>query len=153
MAKEIRIPIEEAEDCINDVLKMEREGLDPAMEVKMIAAYQGHGEPVGVKLDEEAPPNADEKPDVEQSPDADAEVRPVADEKPNAESSFDANVKARPDVDVKPRHSTDRSSQENCEQDGVTVERQDISDLVRSHFGSSHFLFERARCFPVHELS
>ena len=24
--------------------------------------------------------------------------------------------------------------------------------MIRSHVASSHFLFERARCFPVHEL-
>ena len=34
MAREVRFPIEEAEDCISDLLEMEREGLDPATEVK-----------------------------------------------------------------------------------------------------------------------
>ena len=40
MAKELRIPIEEAEDCINDLLEMERKELDPAIEAKVIAAYR-----------------------------------------------------------------------------------------------------------------
>ena len=40
MAKELRIPLDEAEDCINDLLEMEREELDPFREAKVIAAYK-----------------------------------------------------------------------------------------------------------------
>ena len=39
-AQELRIPLEEAEDCINDLLEMETEELDPSREAKVIAAYQ-----------------------------------------------------------------------------------------------------------------
>ena len=38
MANELRMPIEEAEDCLNDLLEMEREELDPVREAKVIAA-------------------------------------------------------------------------------------------------------------------
>ena len=40
VAKELRIPLDEAEDCINDLLEMEREKLDPFREAKVFAAYQ-----------------------------------------------------------------------------------------------------------------
>ena len=40
MAQELRIPLEEAENCINDLLEMEREELDPFREAKVTAAYQ-----------------------------------------------------------------------------------------------------------------
>jgi len=54
-----------------------------------------------VKLDEEVPPHAEEKLDVESSPDADVEVRPHADEKLDAVLSPDDDVEVRPDADDK----------------------------------------------------
>ena len=38
MANELRMPIQEAEDCLNDLLEMEREELDPVREAKVTAA-------------------------------------------------------------------------------------------------------------------
>ena len=68
------------------------------------------------------------------------EVRPEANEKLDVEPTPDADAEARPNVDVKPRHSTDRSSQEHCEEDGVTVERQDNSDLAGEQGGLGEVL-------------
>ena len=44
MAKELRFPIEEAEDCINNLLEMEREGLDRS---KSDRCLPGHGNAAG----------------------------------------------------------------------------------------------------------
>ena len=40
MAKALRMPLEEAEDCITDLLDMEREELHPVREAKVRAAYR-----------------------------------------------------------------------------------------------------------------
>ena len=53
--------------------------------------------------------------------------------RPEANEKLD--VEARSHVDVTPRHSTDRSSQEHREKDGVTVEGQDDSDLAAEQGG------------------
>ena len=99
---------------------------DAGVEARPDADEKPGGE-LSLDADVEARPDADEKPDGELSPDADVEARPDADEKPDKKLSPDADVEVRPDADEKPRHCS--------EEDGVTVERQDNSDLAAEQGG------------------